>query len=67
VARGQEQEAIVARRRVERRAALLPVRDQLVEGARLEHRPREDMRADLRPLLDDADGELAAGIGGELL
>ena len=64
--RGQEQEPVLARRRVERGALLAPVGDQLVEGARLHHRAGEDMGADLRALLEHADRELAAMLDGEL-
>src|SRR6185437_3759064 len=65
--RREEDEAVLGRRRVERRAARLPVGNELVEGARLDHRPREDMGADLRTLLDDADGDLARGFLRQLL
>src|SRR5579862_1576079 len=64
---GQEQETIVHRRRYQRRAALPPIRQQLIERARLEHRARENMRPDLGAFLDDADRELAARFRGKLL
>src|SRR5207302_838638 len=66
-ARRQQQKAILDRRREERCALLAPVRDQLVERARLEHRTRQDVGADLGALFDDADSDLALGRGGELL
>jgi hypothetical protein len=36
-------------------------------SARVDHRAGEDVGADLGALLEDADGEVAAGLGGELL
>ena len=63
----QIQEPVLGGGRVERRAALAPVRDQFVERARLQHRARQDMRADFRALLDDADADLGLGGGRELL
>ena len=43
---------------IERRALVLPVGDQLVERDRIDHRARQDVRADGRGLLDHADAEL---------
>ncbi len=67
-ARGRQiKEVILAHRRLDRSATLLPVREKLVERARLEHRTGEDVRTHLRALLDHADGELAVLLGGQLL
>ena len=52
---------------VDRRAARLPVGEELVQRARIDHRARQDVRADLRALLEHADGHLALLLGGELL
>ena len=46
--------------RLDRRAALAPIGEQLVERARLEDGARHDVRADGRAFLDDADRQLAA-------
>jgi hypothetical protein len=51
----KKQEAIFGDRNAERRAFLLPVGDELGEGARVHDRAREDVRADLRALLEHAD------------
>ena len=64
---GQEQELVLGRRRQQRRPAVLPVGEQLGERPRLEHRAGKNMGADLRALLDDADIDFAAGVGGHLL
>ncbi len=64
---GQVKKTVFGRRRVEGRPAVPPIRDELVQRTRLEYRAGQDMRADLGALLDDADGKLAAGSGGELL
>ena len=63
---GQEEEPILPRGGMERRPALLPVREQLVERARLQHRAGEDVGADLGSLFDDADREVRAVLGAEL-
>ncbi len=65
--RGQQDKAVFGRRRDERRAALLPVGKQLVEGARLEHGTGEDVGADFGTLFDDADRDLARGRRRQLL
>src|SRR5690606_5238673 len=57
---GQEEKAVLRHRRVERRAPLLPVRQQLAERARVHHRARKDVRADLRSLLEHADADRKA-------
>ena len=61
--RGQEQEPVVGRWRVEWRAFLLPIRDQLVQGARFEAGTGQNMRADFAALFHQTD----RGIGGQLL
>ena len=64
--RGQQLEAVGGDRHLERRALGLPVGDQLVERARLEHRARERVRAELGGLLEHADAELAVALEAEL-
>ena len=65
--RRQDQEAVLGDRRVERRALRLPVGQELVQRARIDDRARKDVRADLRALFEQADGDFAAGLRGELL
>jgi hypothetical protein len=67
LALGEEQHAVLARGRVDGCALRLPVGDQLVQRARLEHRAGQDVRADLGALFDQAHAELPAGRRGELL
>ncbi len=55
---GQVEQPVLGRRGVERRTAFPPVRDQLVKRTRLDHRTGQDVRADLRTLLDQADGSV---------
>src|SRR3546814_17889477 len=57
---------LLADRRVQRRALLLPVGDQLVQRPRLQHRAGEDVGADFRALLENADGDLLAALGRKL-
>ena len=64
---GQEEKSVFAHRRIERRAALLPVGQQLVQRPRVEHGAGQDMRADLRALLQNADLDVAAAFRGKLL
>ena len=59
---GQVKEAVLLGLGVERRAILPPVRQQLVQRPRLDHRAGEDVRPDLAALLHHADG----GLRGEL-
>ena len=63
---GEEEEALLAHRRVEGRFALAPVREELLEGAGLEHRTGQDVGADLGALLDHADAQVVAPLRGEL-
>src|SRR5579883_1641399 len=64
---GQYPKAILLDRSLDRRALLPPVRNQLVDRNRIDHRARQDMRADLRSLLDDADRDFVALLGRKLL
>ncbi len=64
---GQKDKIIVGRRGEQRGASLLPIRNQLIERARLDDRAGKNMGADFRALLDDADGSLAALLGRQLL
>src|SRR3546814_5797564 len=64
---GKEQELLLGHGRVERRTLRLPVGNQLVQRARLQHRAGQDMGADLRALLDDADAEVLSVLGAKLL
>ena len=57
-ASGEEEEPILARGRMERRAAVLPVGEQLFERPRLQHCSGQDVGADLGALLDDADRQV---------
>ncbi len=56
---GQEQETVLGDRRVERRTPLLPVRQQLGEGTRLQHGAGQDMGTHLGALLDHAHAQVA--------
>jgi hypothetical protein len=51
----------------ERAVKLAPVGQQLLDRPRIDHRARQDVGADLRALLQDADRKVAPGLGGELL
>ena len=57
---GQNQEAILCHRRVERSASRPPVGEELIEGNGIEHRAGEQVGAHLGPLLDEANGLIAA-------
>ena len=61
------EEAIVGDGRVDRRAFLFPVGDQLVDADGIDDGAGENVRADLGAFLQDADGDVLAGFGGELL
>ncbi|MNT38604.1 hypothetical protein D3C72_1748070 [compost metagenome] len=63
----QEQELVFGDRLVQRRAQLLPVREQLVEGARIHDGARQDMRAGLGTLFQHAYVDVAAFLLRELL
>ncbi len=55
---GEEQHVVFGRQGVQRRSALVPARDQLVQRPGLDHRPGQDVRADLGALLHHADGSV---------
>ena len=64
---GQHPVDVLGHRHLGQRAAVLaPVGEQLVERARVDHRPRQDVRADLGPLLQHADREFGLFLGGKL-
>ena len=63
---GEKEEALLRDRGIEGRFALAPVREELLEGAGLDHRPRKDMGADLGALLDHAHAEVVVALHGEL-
>ena len=54
---GEIPELITGHRRLDRAAALEPVRHQLGDAARIHHRAGDPVRADLLPLLQDGDGD----------
>jgi hypothetical protein len=62
----QPKESLGSNGRAQRCAALAPVREQLFQSTRLEHRAGHDMRADSGAFLHDADTEFAAGFPREL-
>jgi hypothetical protein len=64
---GEEEELVARDRLIERRALFLPVGDQLADRTRVHDRAREDVRARLRPLLEDDDRDLVRALGGKLL
>ena len=64
---GEVEELVARDRRVQGGSLLLPVRDQLVQRARLEACTREDVGAHLRALLENADRDLRTLLGRELL
>ena len=64
---GEPQELVVGHRRLDRRALLLPVGDQLVEADRIDHGAGQYVCADLGALLEHADRDLVAALGSELL
>jgi hypothetical protein len=64
---GQVIDTVFDDERVERRAHLLPIRNQRVQRGGIEHSPGEDVRPDLRTLLQQADGNLAPLRRGQLL
>ncbi len=58
---GEEIEAVVLHRRLDRRALLLPVGNEAVEALGVDDGAGEDVRADGRALFDDDDRQLAPG------
>mmetsp|Transcript_22712 Transcript_22712/g.64678 ORF Transcript_22712/g.64678 Transcript_22712/m.64678 type:complete len:635 (-) Transcript_22712:55-1959(-) len=65
--RGDVAEPLGRHRRLERRAALLPVREELLQRARLKHRARERVLARACRLLEQRDAVVKAGLVAELL
>jgi hypothetical protein len=63
----EKNEAILADRRIERRVELFPVRDELVQRARVHHRAGQDVRADFRSLFQHAHADLVLLLRSELL
>ncbi len=53
--------------RVQRRAAILPVRKQLVQTTRFQHRTRQNMRANFTAFFNQTDRYILTRIGGQLL
>jgi len=54
----QDHEPVLGDRRLQRRAAFLPVGEQLVQRLRIDHRTGQDVPADLGRLLQHGDGDL---------
>src|SRR5450759_986989 len=67
LALGKKQEAVFPGGRIEGRTQGFTVGEEFVEGARFKHRAGEDVGADLGAFLDQADVDVAAFFGGELL
>ena len=63
----QEDHLVFGDRGVQWRALRLPVRDQFGERARIHHRAREDVCADLGSLFDQAHRQFGAFLVGKLL
>ncbi len=59
-------EPVLGDRRMKRGLPRLPVRNQLVQGARLEHRAREGVTTELGRLLEYADRDLALALDAQL-
>ena len=64
---GQQHKGVLIHRGLDRRTSLFPVRDQLIERARLKDVPRQNVRANLGALLDNAHAEVLARLERELL
>ncbi|MNT50461.1 hypothetical protein D3C72_1873820 [compost metagenome] len=65
--RTQHQELVRLDRGLQRRAAFLPVGEELVQGLGIDHGARQDMAADLGRLLQNGDGNLFPVLLGALL
>jgi hypothetical protein len=65
--RAQQPEDVLGDRRLQRRAAFLPVREQLGQALGIDHRPRQDVGADLRTLFQHRHRNLGPGLGRQLL
>ena len=64
---GQQHKGVLIHRGLDRRTSLFPVRDQLIECARLKDIPGQNVRADLGALLDNAHAEVLARLERKLL
>jgi len=62
----QHQHLVAGDGLVQRGAQLFPVGEELVHRDRVHHGARQDVRAGLRPLFDHDDGDLLAGLFGQL-
>ena len=58
---------VLGDRDVERRALVLPLRDQLVERDRVDYRSRQDVRADFAAFFKNADAQVAPRPSRQLL
>ncbi len=65
--RRQKHEAIFAHFGMDGRALALPVGQQFVDRPGVHHRPRQGVRADFGAFFQDADANVLATAGGELL
>jgi hypothetical protein len=65
--RAQHVEPVFGDRRLQRRALSLPVGNELGHSLGIDHRARENVRADLRALFEHGHGNLRAGGLGQLL
>jgi hypothetical protein len=65
--RREEQHLVLGHLGLEGRAPGLPVGEQLGQRARIEHRARQRVRAELRAFFDHAHPDVAAALGGQLL
>ena len=63
----EEQDVVGGDRLVQRRAQLLPVREQLIHRTRVHHGARQDVRAGLRALLEHDHRHVLALLGCKLL
>ncbi len=64
---GQEQDPVFGDFGIERGAEFFPVRDQLVQGARIHHGAGQDMGADFAAFFQHAHGHFLALFRGQLL
>ena len=58
---------VFGHRHGQRRPLVLPVRNQLIERDRIDHRARQDVGADLASLFENAHRKLTLGLIGQLL
>ena len=64
---GKQHKGVLVDGGLDRRTSLFPVGDEFIESARLEDVPRQNVRADLGALLDDANAKIFARLERELL